>query len=145
MHISECIAQMQQLQYTHPARWEQFKAREFAVSTNLIAFTAISIDQALEHINKIHKGYGGVNGMTTNPESILRCCFWVSCYPSNPTISFAEFVNLLSCLINTDGSECNGIDAECELLSFELLITQMAGCEYCSWFICAIYSEMCIA
>ena len=32
------------------------------------------MDQAQEHVNKIHKGNGGVYGLTTNSEALLRYC-----------------------------------------------------------------------
>ena len=32
------------------------------------------MDQAQEHVNKIHKGKGGVCGLTTNSEALLRYC-----------------------------------------------------------------------
>jgi hypothetical protein len=65
---------MYQLQNTHPDIWEEFDSGGFTVQTNLIAFTVIGIDQAQEHVNRGHKGDGGVSGITNNPEALLRYC-----------------------------------------------------------------------
>ena len=39
-----------------------------------VPFTAIGVDQAQEHQNKVDKGAGGIAGITTHPESLLRYC-----------------------------------------------------------------------
>ena len=72
MHLPEFIARMYELKHTYPKIWEDFQKGEFTVKTNQTAFTAIGVDQAQEHVNKIHKGNGGVCGLTTNSEALLR-------------------------------------------------------------------------
>ena len=74
MHLPEYIARMYELKHTHPKIWEDLENGGFTVKTSQIAFTAIGVDQAQEHVNKIHKGKGGVCGLTTNPEGLLRYC-----------------------------------------------------------------------
>ena len=74
IHLSEYIARMYELQHTHPKIWENFQNGEFTVKTSQTPFTAIGVDQAQEHVNKIHKGKGGVCGLTTNSEALLRYC-----------------------------------------------------------------------
>ena len=68
------IARMYQLQQTHPDVWHDFKNEGFTAKTNLVAFTAIGVDQAQKHINKIHKADGGLSGITTDPNFLLRYC-----------------------------------------------------------------------
>ena len=74
MHLPEFIARMYKLKHTYPKIWEDFQKGEFTVKTNQTAFTAIGVDQAQEHVNKIHKGNGGVCGLTTNSDALLRYC-----------------------------------------------------------------------
>ena len=74
LNLPEYIARMYQLQQTHPEVWHDFENRGFTIKTNLVAFTAIGVDQAQEHMNKIHKGDGGLSGITTDPNSIIRYC-----------------------------------------------------------------------
>ena len=42
----------------------------FAIKKNPVAFTAVGVDQAQEHINKIHKGDGGISGINNNTEAL---------------------------------------------------------------------------
>ena len=65
---------MYELKHTYPKIWEDFQKGEFTVKTNQTAFTAIGVDQAQEHVNKIHKGNSGVCGLITNSEALLRYC-----------------------------------------------------------------------
>ena len=65
---------MYQLQQAHPDVWHDFENGGFAVKTKLVAFTAIGVDQAQEHMNKINKADGGLSGTTTDRNSLLRYC-----------------------------------------------------------------------
>ena len=40
--------------------WIFFKEGGFTIQTGKIPFTAIGVDQAEEHVNKMHKGEGGI-------------------------------------------------------------------------------------
>ena len=61
--------------------WHGFENGGFIVKTNLVAFTAIGVNQAQEHMNKIHKGDGGLSGITTDPTSLLRYCLSAPNWP----------------------------------------------------------------
>ena len=74
LNITEYRARMYQLQQTHPDVWHDFENGGFAVKTKLVAFTAIGVDQAQEHMNKINKADGGLSGITTDQNSLLRYC-----------------------------------------------------------------------
>ena len=74
LNIPEYIARMYNLQHTNPEVWKEFEQGGFTVDTSPVAFTAIGVDQAQEHINKGHKGGGGICGITNNPEVLLRYC-----------------------------------------------------------------------
>lgn len=74
MHIPEFIARMYSLKDSHPVIWEELASGGFVVQKKATSFTAIGIDQAQEHINKTHKGEGGICGITTSPETLLRYC-----------------------------------------------------------------------
>ena len=74
LSIPEYIARMYQLQQTHLEVWHDFENGGFTIKTNLVASSAIGVDQAQEHMNKIHKGDGGLSGITTDPNSIIRYC-----------------------------------------------------------------------
>lgn len=39
-----------------------------------IPFTAVGVDQAQEYENKVHKGEGGLAGITTSPDTLLQYC-----------------------------------------------------------------------
>ena len=60
---------MYELQHTHPKIWENFQNGEFIFKTSQSPFTAIGVDQAQEHVNKIHKEKGGVCDLTINTEA----------------------------------------------------------------------------
>ena len=74
MNIPEYVARMYELQHTSADVWREFEQGGFTVSTNPISFTAIGVDQAQEHVDKIHKGHGGMSGITNSPEALLRYC-----------------------------------------------------------------------
>ena len=73
-NIPEYIAHMHQLQQSKPGVWYEFENGGFTVNTNPVPFTAIGVDQAKEHINKVHKGHGCISGLTNSPEALLRYC-----------------------------------------------------------------------
>lgn len=74
MHIPEYIACMYSLKDTHPDIWEEFVNGGFVVQKSGVNFTAIGVDQAQEHVNKTHKADGGIDGITTSPETLLKYC-----------------------------------------------------------------------
>ena len=78
MHIPEYIARMYSLKDTHSDIWQVFCDGGFVVQKGAINFTAIGVDQAQEHINKTHKGDGGIDGITTSPETLLKYCLSTS-------------------------------------------------------------------
>ena len=65
---------MYHLRESNPSIWEELANGNFTVNTNAIPFTSIGIDEAQEHINKVHKGDGAITGITTNPNSLLKYC-----------------------------------------------------------------------
>lgn len=73
-NFPEYLAHIQELRDNHADIWTDFEQGMFSVKTNKIAFTAIGIDHAQEHINKIHKGEGGLTSITTNPEAFFNFC-----------------------------------------------------------------------
>lgn len=73
-NIPEYLAHMQDLKVKHPEIWKDFEDGFFTVKSNRNPFSAIGVDHAQEHVNKIHKGEGGISGITTNPEAFLRYC-----------------------------------------------------------------------
>jgi hypothetical protein len=52
----------------------EFEQGGFTVNTSPVAFTAVGVDQAQEHLNKDHKGDGGISGITNYPDVLLRYC-----------------------------------------------------------------------
>lgn len=74
MHIPEYLARMHSMKDTYPAIWNDLANGSFVVQKYPTNFTAIGVDQAQEHINKIHKGDGGIRGITTNPEALFKYC-----------------------------------------------------------------------
>jgi len=50
--------------------------RNFSVNTsNNVPFTRISVDRAMEHLNKVTKGQGRISGITTStPQTLLKFC-----------------------------------------------------------------------
>lgn len=73
-HVPEYIARMNHLKKTNHDIWDDFAKGNFTVKTGPVAFTAIGVDQAQEYVSRSHKGDGGVPGITTNPEALLRYC-----------------------------------------------------------------------
>ena len=65
---------MHRLKDTHPVIWKEFENGGFVVQKSPINFTAIGVDHAQEHINKVHKGVGGLNGIATSPSTLLKYC-----------------------------------------------------------------------
>ena len=74
MHIPEYLARMYDLEQSNPQVWHYFEMGGFTVSSSQVPFTSIGVDHAQEHVNKVHKGDGGISGITTNPETLLRYC-----------------------------------------------------------------------
>jgi len=55
--------------------WEEFLRGNFSVDTsNNVPFTRIGVDQAMEHLNKVTKGQGGISGITSTPQTLLKFC-----------------------------------------------------------------------
>ena len=55
--------------------WEEFLRGNFSVNTsNNVPFTRIGVDQAMEHLNKVTKGQGGISGITSTPQTLLKFC-----------------------------------------------------------------------
>jgi len=70
-NIPEYIARMHQLETADPETWKEFASGNFTVNTsNSVPFTRIGIDHAMEHLNKVTKGQGGISGITSS----LRLC-----------------------------------------------------------------------
>ena len=59
---------------THPAIWNDLVNGSFVVQKYTTNFTAMGVDQAQQHINKIHKGDGGISENTTSPEALFKYC-----------------------------------------------------------------------
>ena len=72
MHKIFQIFGPQDLREKHPEMSNDFEQGLFMGKTNKIPFTAKGVDYAQEHINKIHKGDGGLTGITTNFRTGLR-------------------------------------------------------------------------
>jgi len=61
-NIPEYIARMHQLETADTETWEEFASGNFMVNTsNSVPFTCIGIDHAMEHLNKVIKGQGGIS------------------------------------------------------------------------------------
>ena len=73
-NVPSHIARMYDLKTTNPQVWNEMEKGGFAIKKNPVSFTAVGVDQAQEHINKIHKGDGGISGITNNTEALLRYC-----------------------------------------------------------------------
>ena len=69
---------MYELLHTYPKIWKDFQKGELTVKTNQTDFTVIGVVQAQVHVNKIHKERGGVCGLATNSEALLRYCLSTS-------------------------------------------------------------------
>ena len=66
---------MDAIKTSDPELWQSFNDGEFAVNTsNRIPFTRIGVDQAMEHLNKLTKGQGGISGITSYPATLLKFC-----------------------------------------------------------------------
>ena len=65
---------MHQLEQSNPDIWHEFENGGCTVNTNPVPCTAIGVDQAQEHVNNVHKGHGGMSGITNSPEALLRYC-----------------------------------------------------------------------
>ena len=63
---------MQELETKHPETWQVLYDSQLTVQNNEIPFT--SVDHAQEFANKIHKGDGGLSGITTKPDTLLQYC-----------------------------------------------------------------------
>ena len=73
-NISEYIARMQDLEVRSPTLWQLYEEGHFTVKSNDIPFTAVGVDQTQRFANKVHKGEGGLSGITTSPETLLQYC-----------------------------------------------------------------------
>lgn len=74
-NIPEYIARMHELKSTDMDTWDEFQRGSFTVNTsNNVSFTRIGVDQAMEHLNKITKGKGGISGITSTPQTLLKFC-----------------------------------------------------------------------
>ena len=68
------LADMRQLETSHPDVYEQFMAGDFVVKKSKQNFNQLSTDQALEHVNKICKSVGGLVGITREDSTRDRWC-----------------------------------------------------------------------
>ena len=69
------MARMQNTRKTNPALWQEYSAGGFTVNTsNSVPFTRLGVDQAMEHLNKVAKGHGGITGITSTAVTILKFC-----------------------------------------------------------------------
>ena len=66
------IADMINLSSTHPEVYNEFKKGNFAVQKTSKAFSAMSVDQCHEQMNKDIKGDGGAVGLTENQQALER-------------------------------------------------------------------------
>src|SRR6218665_1836511 len=74
-NIPEFVARMQELENTDPSIWQEFLNGDFTVNTsNEVPFTRIGVDHAMEHLNKNTKGQGGISGITSHPNTLLKFC-----------------------------------------------------------------------
>ena len=66
---------MHQPEIADPETSNEFASGNFTVNTsNSEPFTHIGIDHAMEHLNKVTKGQGGISGITTCPQTLLKFC-----------------------------------------------------------------------
>ncbi len=68
------LADMTILPITAPTVWEEFKNGNFVVKNTQKTFNQLSVDQALEHINKQGKVAGGLVGITRSEGTRERWC-----------------------------------------------------------------------
>ena len=57
---------------TYPGVYHQFKNGHFSVQMTKNVFSAISIDQCHEQMNKLVKGRGGAVGLTEDSQALER-------------------------------------------------------------------------
>ena len=63
------------LQSADPGAWKEFASGNFTVNTNnSVPFTRIGIDNAMEHLNKVINGQGGISGITSSLQALLKFC-----------------------------------------------------------------------
>ena len=66
---------MHHLETTDPAIWQKFVNGDFTVNTsNIVPFTHIGIDQAMEHLNKSTNSQGGISRIPSYPTTLLKFC-----------------------------------------------------------------------
>ena len=70
--IPEYLAQMYNLRESDPDTWEFFSHRHFAVQKSEVHFTAIGVDHAQEHMNRVLKGENALRGISTDSDVILN-------------------------------------------------------------------------
>lgn len=74
-HIPKYLARMQVLEHSHSTLWNSFVQGEFTVNTNnTIPFTRTAVDQAMEPLNKKAEEVGGISGITSAPDTLLKFC-----------------------------------------------------------------------
>ena len=66
------IADMVNLNQTHPEVYQEFMKGHFAVQKTNRVFSAMSIDQCHEQLNAFIKSEGGAVGLTENPQALER-------------------------------------------------------------------------
>lgn len=65
------VGTMHRLEKQNPCVWE-YLTKHWVVRKSQIAFTAIGCDHALEHVNRVLKGEGGLVGITRNASARTR-------------------------------------------------------------------------
>ena len=68
------LADIMQLESTHPNVYAEFLAGNFVVKTSQGMFNELSTDQALEHVNKTGKVAGGLIGITRSEGARDQWC-----------------------------------------------------------------------
>ncbi|MES9882793.1 MAG: hypothetical protein ABW185_18145 [Sedimenticola sp.] len=68
------LADMHQLELTHPEVYTEFRSGNFVVKQTRQKFNQLSTDQALEHVNKVSKMAGGLIGITREDSARDRWC-----------------------------------------------------------------------
>ena len=63
---------MYQLEHSHPTIWQELDSGEFAFNKNSVSLKSIGLDQAQEHVIKVHKGDGAIIGITTDHQALLK-------------------------------------------------------------------------
>ena len=88
------IVDMINLIKTHPGVYSEFMNGHFAVQKTNKVFSAISIDQCHEQMNKLVKGEGGAVGLTEDPQALER---WMVAGPEISRL-ILEFENSIQTL-----------------------------------------------